>query len=208
MSSRHQSLLTMGATLVCLTTLTATPMTLGASPENDCFYDALLLPDACTPGILQATTGCDSNGCLPLIPYGHSEGMGSSAGSPLTQSAPSTGIGQGPSAGFQPGGLQGGALMASSSVAAQSNVGYIDLAVPVTMFRLRYDAASGNEFPDRADSFMRSVAVPVVLVLVTLTFLQPTMHSTTRICERHSSTHSATGFLHSSRCRSGSSIPN
>ena len=31
--------------------------------------------------------------------------------------------------------------------------GYIDNAVPVTMFRLRYESAYGNNRPDRAEFF-------------------------------------------------------
>lgn len=45
------------------------------------------------------------------------------------------------------------ALVTPESIAATSNVGYIDLAVPVTQFRLRFDAAINNPFPDRAEFF-------------------------------------------------------
>ncbi len=49
----------------------------------------------------------------------------------------------------------GGLAMSSTSIIAASNAaaGYIDLAVPVTQFRLRYDAAYGTNRPDRAEFF-------------------------------------------------------
>jgi len=58
---------------------------------------------------------------------------------------------------FQPpsgGGLQlgGAGLLASSSVPAVSP-GYIDPAMIRSQFRLRYDSAFGNNFPDRAEFF-------------------------------------------------------
>src|SRR5262245_15041233 len=36
---------------------------------------------------------------------------------------------------------------------SSSNVGYIDSAIPVDRFRLRYDAANDNNRPDRAEFF-------------------------------------------------------
>ena len=48
-----------------------------------------------------------------------------------------------------------GALTAQSSVSAAAMMagGYLDPAAPVTMFRLRYDDAINNQFPDRGEYF-------------------------------------------------------
>lgn len=47
-----------------------------------------------------------------------------------------------------------GALTAQNSIAAAMNVGgYLDPAAPVTTFRLRYDDAINNRFPDRGEYF-------------------------------------------------------
>lgn len=57
-----------------------------------------------------------------------------------------------PSPGFLPAGQ--GALTAQSSVAASLMPGgYLDPAAPATMFRLRYDTANNNRFPDRGEYF-------------------------------------------------------
>jgi hypothetical protein len=57
-----------------------------------------------------------------------------------------------PSQGFLPAGQ--GALTAQNSVAASLMPGgYLDPAAPVTMFRLRYDTAVNNRFPDRGEYF-------------------------------------------------------
>lgn len=57
-----------------------------------------------------------------------------------------------PAPGFLPAGQ--GALTAQNSVAASLMPGgYLDPAAPVTMFRLRYDTAVNNQFPDRGEYF-------------------------------------------------------
>src|SRR5262249_47232804 len=45
------------------------------------------------------------------------------------------------------------AATGGESMAAASNVGYIDSAIPQTQFRLRYDAAYRDNRPDRAEFF-------------------------------------------------------
>jgi hypothetical protein len=46
-----------------------------------------------------------------------------------------------------------GALTAQSNVAALMPGGYLDPAAPATMFRLRFDFANDNRFPDRGEYF-------------------------------------------------------
>lgn len=72
--------------------------------------------------------------------------------SPQALSDPGSVFEPAPSAGFLQAGQ--GALTAQNSVAAALMPGgYLDPAAPVTMFRLRYDVANGNDFPDRGEYF-------------------------------------------------------
>jgi hypothetical protein len=57
-----------------------------------------------------------------------------------------------PQAGFLPP-MQAFAGAPQTIAAAASNVGYIDMALPATHYRLRYDSAWNNPAPDRAEFF-------------------------------------------------------
>jgi hypothetical protein len=48
---------------------------------------------------------------------------------------------------------EGSALALSGSTVAMAAPGYVDFAVPITQFRLRFDAAYNNNRPDRAEFF-------------------------------------------------------
>ena len=43
---------------------------------------------------------------------------------------------------------------------SDTNVGYIDSAIPATQFRLRFDSAHDNPLPDRAEFFYRAAMTP------------------------------------------------
>lgn len=43
---------------------------------------------------------------------------------------------------------------------SDTNVGYIDSAIPATQFRIRYDSAYDNPIPDRAEFFYRAAMAP------------------------------------------------
>src|SRR5439155_25098774 len=65
--------------------------------------------------------------------------------------APSTGTPEAPSPpAVAP---ESSALALSGSTVAMAAPGYVDFAVPVTQFRLRYDSMYGNNRPDRAEFF-------------------------------------------------------
>ena len=122
---------------------------LAALSEDEQLFDTRL-----TAQPAQCTIACPPPNCLPgatpSSPY-HDY-----APSPAQQAAPrmstpdsvfSQGAGSSLSAGQ--GSIAGENLVAASMMAG----GYLDPAAPVTMFRLRYDIANDNKFPDRGEYF-------------------------------------------------------
>lgn len=96
----------------------------------------------CPPGV--AAPGAPGAPGMPR-PFPSGDPSAQPGGSPTDQAA-NQGANQSPSFSGQEGGAGVG-----QTVAARG--GYIENAAPVTMFRLRYDAAYGNNRPDRAEIF-------------------------------------------------------
>lgn len=95
------------------------------------------------------SSNCGPVPCCPpttAVPY---------TGMPPTTVNPGTGMGTG--MGTAPAASDGGSFggIAAGAGAGQTSSlgGYIDNALPVTMFRLRYDSAYGSNRPDRAEFF-------------------------------------------------------
>jgi hypothetical protein len=94
------------------------------------------VPGPCPPAPCGPTTGS------PTVPPGVS-----GLNLPPTMSDPAAGLGAG-------GGPNLSTLLAGADAGPTAGLGgYIDNAVPVTQFRLRYDAAYGSNRPDRAEFF-------------------------------------------------------
>lgn len=111
------------------------PVAAVSSGSDELLFDSLLLnqvPENSTPP-------------APFCPE-------STLPAPQSLSDPGAVFEPAPAAGFLQAGQ--GALTAQNSVAAALMPGgYLDPAAPATMFRLRYDVANGNDFPDRGEYF-------------------------------------------------------
>ena len=91
--------------------------------------------------------------CPPPPPCATAPGVTTPAWPPST--APSTMPPTAPSDAVAPPSVapESSALALSGSSVAMAAPGYVDFAVPITQFRLRFDAAYGNNRPDRAEFF-------------------------------------------------------
>lgn len=105
--------------------------------EEENLYDSQLLSRSAACSLTSPRPAC-TDATMGTIPQ--------PLASPETVFAPS------PSLGSLPAGQ--GALTAQNNVAASLMPGgYLDPAAPATMFRLRYDTANDNRFPDRGEYF-------------------------------------------------------
>jgi hypothetical protein len=126
---------------------------------NRLFAGAAMTVLAATPAQAQVTTANGTNSppapCpVPIYrtPCEAMPGWPPSATAPPT-GAPATlppGAENAPTVSVAP---EGSALALSGSTVAMAAPGYVDFAVPITQFRLRFDAAYDNNRPDRAEFF-------------------------------------------------------
>lgn len=144
------------ATALSLTSLTATPaQTPVASPLAALSGDEQLFDSHLIAQQASCTVDCPPANCLEApggaMAPNNNWNQTPAQSTPQRMSSPDS-VFQSDNVGSLSAGQ--GALSAQNNIAASMSAGgYLDPAAPVTMFRLRYDTANDNPFPDRGEYF-------------------------------------------------------